>query len=47
MTDKSETISNAFMAFMTEAPEHAKAWGDMVQALGQASGLDAKTGQLA
>jgi alkylhydroperoxidase/carboxymuconolactone decarboxylase family protein YurZ len=47
MTDKSSTISNAFRAFMTEAPDHAKAWGGMIQALGQASALDAKTSQLA
>jgi len=47
MTDKTETISSGFKAFMTEAPEHAKAWGNMVQALGGASALAPKTGQLA
>ncbi|MFC1996042.1 carboxymuconolactone decarboxylase family protein [Chloroflexota bacterium] len=47
MTDKTTTISNAFKTFMTEAPEHAQAWGNMVAALGQASTLDAKTGALA
>ena len=47
MTDKSETISNAFRTFLTEAPEHAKAWGEMVGALAEASALDTKTGQLA
>jgi alkylhydroperoxidase/carboxymuconolactone decarboxylase family protein YurZ len=47
MTNKSNIISNAFQTFMTEAPEHAKAWGGMIQTLGQASALDAKTSQLA
>ncbi len=47
MTEKSTTISNAFKTFMTEAPDHAKAWGGMIQSLGQASALDAKTGELA
>jgi alkylhydroperoxidase/carboxymuconolactone decarboxylase family protein YurZ len=47
MTDKNATISNAFQTFMTEAPDHAKAWGGMIQSLGQASALDAKTGELA
>lgn len=47
MTDHTTTISAAFKTFMTEAPEHAKAWGGMVQALGQASALDTKTGELA
>lgn len=47
MTDKSNTISNAFKTFMTEAPAHAKAWGEMVGALGSASTLDRKTSALA
>ena len=47
MTDKTNTISNAFKTFMTEAPEYAQAWGSMIQSLGHASELDAKTGQLA
>jgi alkylhydroperoxidase/carboxymuconolactone decarboxylase family protein YurZ len=47
VTEKSATISNAFKTFMTDAPEHANAWGTMVQALGQASALDPKTGELA
>jgi alkylhydroperoxidase/carboxymuconolactone decarboxylase family protein YurZ len=47
MSDHSVTISNAFKAFMTEAPEHAQAWGEMVRALAQVSALDAKTGELA
>ncbi len=40
-------ISKAFQTFMTDAPQHAQAWGGMVQALGQASALDAKTSALA
>jgi len=46
MTDRNKTISNAFKAFITEAPEHAKAWGGMVQALEQASSLETKTSAL-
>lgn len=41
------TISNVFKAFMTEASEHAQAWGGMVQGLAAASALDAKTQALA
>ncbi len=44
--DKS-LISKAFQAFATQAPEHAKAWMTLVQSLGEASSLDAKTGELA
>ena len=40
-------ISNSFMAFMKEAPEHSKAWGEMVQGLAKASALDKKTEELA
>lgn len=47
MSDKSTTISQAFKTFMIEAPTHAKAWGEMVQAVGKANALDAKTGELA
>ena len=47
MTAKSSTISNAFKTFMSEAPEHAQAWGKMVSALGEASKLDTKTSALA
>ena len=47
MTDKTSTISNAFKSFLTEAPDHAKTWGRMVQDLGKASALDPKTGELA
>ena len=47
MTDKSTIISIAFKTFMNEAPDHAQAWGSMVEALGRASALDAKTSGLA
>ena len=47
MTDISKTISDAFKTFMSEAPEHAQAWGKMVEALGEASALDTKTSALA
>jgi alkylhydroperoxidase/carboxymuconolactone decarboxylase family protein YurZ len=41
-----QQISDAFKAFMTDAPDHAKAWGVMVQSVAQASVLDAKTSAL-
>jgi alkylhydroperoxidase/carboxymuconolactone decarboxylase family protein YurZ len=47
MSDEKTLISDAFKAFMTEAPEYAGAWGAMVQELAKASALDPKTGQLA
>ena len=47
MTDISKTISDAFKTFLSEAPEHAQAWGKMVSALGEASALDTKTSALA
>jgi len=40
-------ISTAFQAFMIEAPQHANAWGQMVQALDQASALAKQTEELA
>jgi alkylhydroperoxidase/carboxymuconolactone decarboxylase family protein YurZ len=40
-------ISNSFMTFMKEAPEHAKTWGEMVQGLAKASALNKKTEELA
>jgi alkylhydroperoxidase/carboxymuconolactone decarboxylase family protein YurZ len=45
--DDSTLISKAFQTFMTDAPQHAQAWNGLVQALGQASALDAKTRTLA
>ena len=47
MSDQSNLISNAFQIFMTEAPDHAQAWGALVQGLGQATALDKKTSALA
>lgn len=40
-------VSNAFQAFLSEAPGHAKAWMGMVQGLDAASALDKKTEELA
>ncbi|MCY6957439.1 carboxymuconolactone decarboxylase family protein [Clostridium brassicae] len=40
-------VSNAFQTFMNEAPEHAKVWMEVVQKLGNVSGLDKKTEELA
>jgi alkylhydroperoxidase/carboxymuconolactone decarboxylase family protein YurZ len=47
MNDQPGLISNAFQTFMTEAPDHAQAWGLLVRGLGEASALDEKTGALA
>ncbi len=46
MTDK-KLVSNAFMTFLNEAPEHAEAWKQLGISLGNASALDPKTSQLA
>jgi alkylhydroperoxidase/carboxymuconolactone decarboxylase family protein YurZ len=40
-------ISHAFQTFLSEAPEHAKAWMATVQELDKASVLDKKTEELA
>ena len=47
MTFDSNLVSNAFQTFMTEASQHSKAWGAMVQALAEANVLDKKTSALA
>jgi len=47
MENQSNLISNAFQAFMQDAPQHAQAWGALVQSLAQASALDDKTRELA
>jgi alkylhydroperoxidase/carboxymuconolactone decarboxylase family protein YurZ len=47
MSEQKSLVSQAFQTFLTEAPEQARAWGALVQALGQASALDSKTGALA
>ena len=47
MEDKTNLVSDAFKAFMTNAPEFAQAWGGAVQELAKASVLDDKTRELA
>lgn len=47
MSNQSSLISKAFQIFMKEAPQHAQAWGTMVQGLANASVLDKKTAALA
>jgi len=47
MSQQPSLVSNAFMTFMQEAPQHVQAWGSMVQGLGNASALDKKTAALA
>ncbi len=40
-------VSNAFQAFLSQAPGQAKAWMDAVKGLDEASALDRKTEELA
>ena len=47
MTTPLTGMSNAFEAFLNEAPAQAKAWMNAVQGLDAASGLEAKTAHLA
>ena len=47
MSEQKSLISNAFLTFMNEAPEHAGAWSAMVQEMANASALDTKTSALA
>ena len=47
MEKQQSRISQAFQAFQHEAPQHAQAWGALVQALASATALDRKTGALA
>jgi alkylhydroperoxidase/carboxymuconolactone decarboxylase family protein YurZ len=47
MSKHDTSVSDAFKLFMTEAPEHAQAWGAMIQGLSTASALDKKTAELA
>lgn len=47
MRNQEKSISNAFLTFRDEAPQHAMAWSELVQKLGQASALDGKTAALA
>ncbi len=47
MSDPASSISKAFQTFMSEAPQHAQAWGGMIQGMASASALDEKTASLA
>jgi alkylhydroperoxidase/carboxymuconolactone decarboxylase family protein YurZ len=47
MSDGPSGMSDAFQAFLHEAPEHAGAWMEAVQLLDAASALDDKTAALA
>ena len=47
MKDRTSLISRAFETFLQEAPQHAQAWGEVVEQLGGASALDEKTRALA
>ena len=47
MSDQPPSVSKAFQVFMTDAPRHAHAWGEMVRGLAGASALDGKTAALA
>lgn len=47
MSQQGSLISNAFQTFMSQAPQHAQAWGAMIQGLAGASVLDDKTRALA
>ena len=40
-------VSNAFQAFLSQAPRHASAWMGAVKGLESAGALDRKTGELA
>ncbi|MBN2091367.1 carboxymuconolactone decarboxylase family protein [candidate division KSB1 bacterium] len=44
--ENSNLLSEAFKTFMTEAPAHSKAWGELIQSLAQANVLDRKTSEL-
>ena len=47
MSNQPPLISNAFQVFIKDAPQHARAWGELTQNLGAASALDSKTSALA
>jgi AhpD family alkylhydroperoxidase len=47
VSDDTSRVSDAFKVFMSETPQFAQAWGSAIQALAQASALDAKTRELA
>jgi len=45
--DQESLVSKAFQVFLKDGPQHAQAWGKLVQELAQASALDGKTRELA
>ncbi|WP_340023003.1 carboxymuconolactone decarboxylase family protein [Paenibacillus sp. FSL K6-1096] len=45
--DSVPQVSQSFMAFMKEAPDQQKAWGEAVQKLDAASALDPRTEEIA
>jgi AhpD family alkylhydroperoxidase len=47
MSEQRPTVSTAFQAFLSEAPDHAKAWMGAAEGLEAASALDPKTRHLA
>ena len=47
MAETHSLISEAFLAFSKEAPDHAKAWTEVVQNVAKASALDPKIRELA
>jgi len=47
MDDSLSGVSDAFQAFLREAPAHSAAWMQAVERLGEASALDDKTAALA
>lgn len=47
MNNQPAGVSQAFQAFLSEAPKQAEAWMGAVQGLDQASALDKKTEELA
>lgn len=47
MSNPQPSVSQAYQAFMNEAPDHAHAWNGAVQGLAVASALDVKTHRLA
>lgn len=47
MTDNTSLMSAAFRAFMTDAPDHARAWMGAVRGFDSACALDKKTQHLA
>jgi len=47
MSDQQSLPSNAFQTFMSQTPQHAQAWGTLVQVVVSASALDRKTSALA